>query len=531
MICMKKVFITMGLIGIAILSFAQSSNDIRVLSYERPIGKILVTQEEIKAKEYIFPELIYDSYMDTISKSITVQLRGKNIYGWWMNRGNLVYYDLTAGRIKWLKDINYIQNSIQHFGSTIIISTINNKSYLLNNENGKRLGKAKNSIYFADPVANIYLGYKTKNSNELEGIDLKTGKTIWKRELNKEFGWNEMFRLKDSVLMIVAAGLHTVNVHDGSGWSYKAKTGEKDYTATIVGNAVGITLGLLTGFGSITTGHDLVRDIVSNVYSDNTSFYFASKERISRINKNDGKVIWSYQFPQGLQSNSFIWAKDNQIFMINYGYAFSGRGEQIYCGTPFFSAFNKENGELIFSHTFNEKKNPILDFKIENDHIVLIFKDRIIKCSLFDGSIIFETSINSNEFGELQRFVGNHIYIDETNSSLTNLLLSDVSKSYITTSKDNVLIFDAEFNVVGDFNSNQLYRTYAYLKEDYKLVVKGKDNQKIVIDADNKKIAELDITHVSFMVGNKLYSMQDKSFFEIDLTNLRDKREESDAEF
>ena len=249
--------------------------------------------------------------------------------------------------------------------------------------------------------------------------------------------------------------------------------------------------------------------------------------------------------------------------MINYGYAFNGRGEQVYYGIPFFTAFNKENGEQIFSHTLNEKKNPILNFNIEgedvllvfydkiikhslpdgsqifektthnndkknplldykimNDYLLLIFKDRIIKYSLLDGSQIFEKTINNNELVELQSFVGNNVYIDGT-SSMTNLIFSDVSKSYITTSKGNVLIFDDELNIVRDIDISQLFKAYMRIN-DYKLINKG--NQSIVLDADNNKVAELDITSDSFLKGNKIYNIRGKSLFEIDLTNLIEKQ-------
>jgi len=523
---MKKLFVTMGLIGIAILSFAQSSNDVRVLTNERTIGKNLATQEEIKAKEYIFPELIYDLYMDTISKSVTVQLRGLNDNGKWMNnRGKMVFYDLTDEKIKWSKNITYQRNSVNQFDNTIIF-TAGFRSYRLNIENGKNLWNVKNNIIIVDAIAQVGIGYKVENAlgtNTLEGINLKNGKVLWQRELNREYGWNDVYRTKDDEWMIVASGLHTFNIHNGAGWNYNVITGEKDYTVTSVANVAGVALGLLTGTFMFSTGYNLVSDVVSNVYSDSTSFYFASKEKISRIGKDNGKIFWSYPLPTDFPSKSALFIKDNFLFMVNYGYAFMGVRPLDY-GTPFFAVFNKETGEQLFFRFFNIHKNPILDFKITTDHILLIFKDRIIKCPLFDGNIIFEKSINNGELGELKGFVGNHIYIDATNSSLTNLLLSDTSKHYIFTGDDKVLIFDAELNVVDDFEINQLYRACAHLKEGYKLVIKGKDNQTIVIDADNKKVAEMDITRVSYIIGNKIYSMQGKSLFEIDLSNLIEKQ-------
>jgi outer membrane protein assembly factor BamB len=517
---MKTTFIISGLFLVATLSFAQSL-DVKVLS-ERTIGKIMATQEKIKAREYIFPERIYHAHIDTVSKLMTIQLLGLSPNGKSMkNRGKMLIYDAIEEKVKWSKRLSYRKNSIHRFGSTVIYTKTgaDSKSRGLDIETGKKLWQANNIIHFVDPAAQIGIGYtgSDKYDNTLEGIDLKTGKSLWQRELNREYGWNDVFQLNDSVWMIIAAGLHTVNVHNGSGWTHHAVTGKKDYRVASAINMAGVTLGLLTGIFVFAMGHDLVRNIDSNVYSDSTGFYFASKEKISRIRKGDGTDFWYHLLPAKLPSTSSIFAKADTLFMINYGYAFMGN-RQINFGTPFFAAFNKENGEQVFFHTFdNNRKNPILDFKIENNHVWLIFKDKVMKCSLLDGFMIFETLINSNNFGELRLFADNRIYVDAGNSSLTSLLLSNTSQNHIFSNKRKVLIFDAELNIVGDIDEDQLYFVYQ-ATDDYKLATK--DNQTVVLDADNNKVAEIDITRRTFLVGNKLYGIREKSLFEIDVTNL-----------
>ena len=519
---LKKVFITTGLLFSFVASFAQSS-DIKVFLYERAIGKMTATQEQIMAKEYFFPERIYLSYIDTISNSITLQLRGLSQDKKWMNNtGSIVYYGLSDKKVKWSKKIAYQTNNLQQFGSTIIL-TGTLRSYRLNNENGKNLWKTKNIIYVVDPVANVGIGYKVENAlgtNTLEGIDLKNGKTMWQRELNREYGWNDAFRIKDSVWMISAAGLHTINIYNGLGWKFHAVTGEKDYTATALANMAGIGLGLLTGTFMIATGYNLVADIVSNAYMDSTQIYFASKEKLTRLDRDNGKIIWDYRLPADWPSKSTIFANENYVFLVNYGYAYMGFRQLDY-GTPFFAAFNKKNGEQIFFTTIHLQKNPILDFKIVNDHILLLFKDRIMKCSLIDGSIICEKTIDNEVSGELEGFIGNRVYIDATNSTLTNLVLSDISKKYVITNK-NVLIFDVELNIVGEIDMNQLYSARMRI-DDYYLIV-TKDDKSFILNANNEKVAEIDIALKPVLIGNKIYSIHERSFYEIDLTNLIERK-------
>ena len=540
---MKKSLITTGLLLAAIAAFAQSPN-VMVFTNERPIGRMIATQEEIKAKEYIFPERIYRSYIDTTLNSIIVQLRGLSINGKRRKDvGKIVYYDLTEKRIKWSKNINYTTSSLQQFGSAIIYTTngtdfSSGKNFRLNNENGKNLWKATNNIYFVDYAANIGVGYRLGSrigyGNALEGIDLETGKAMWQRELNREYGWNGAFRLNDSEWMIVSARLHTVNTHNGAGWSYNAITAERvNHTITSSFLNYGNTITLVRseimeldsniypddnlGIYMFIIKYNLMWDIVSNVYSDSSGYYLASKDMISRINKNDGTIKWYSLFPDGYSSKSSIWGEDNRVFMLNYGYAFQYSLEPFNHGTPFFAAFDKENGEQKFLSIINIQKNPILDFIIENEYLLLVFKDRLMKYSLSDGAQILDKTVDNKELGELRGFVGNRVYIEGANSTLANLTLSDISKNYIITSANKILIIDDELNIVGETDVNQLYTARLRI-DDYLIVTK--DNKTFILDADNKKIAEIDIALKPVLIGSKLYSIQENSFFEIDLENI-----------
>ena len=316
--------------------------------------------------------------------------------------------------------------------------------------------------------------------------------------------------------MIVASGLHKIDIRNGLGWSYYTTTGEIDRSGTAAANAAGVGLGLLTGTFMFSTGYNLIWNIVSNVHSDNVGIYFASKERIARINEY-GEVTWVNQFPAGLPSKSFLFSDEDLVYMINYGYASMNNGQFSY-GTPFFAAYDKENGAQVFLSTINITRNPIIDFKILEDCVLLVFRDRIIKYSLLDGAQILEKMININELGRLTGFVGNNrVYIDAENSSLANLTLSDISKSYILTSNNQVLIVDDELNIVGDIGTDQFYIANRRI-DDFLFVTK--DNKTFILDADNKKVAEIDMELKPVWIGDKLYSVRENSFFEIDVANL-----------
>jgi hypothetical protein len=54
--------------------------------------------------------------------------------------------------------------------------------------------------------------------------------------------------------------------------------------------------------------------------------------------------------------------------------------------------------------------------------------------------------------------------------------------------------------------------------KDYKLVVN--DQKTFVLDADNNKVAEIDVAFKPVLMGNKFFAILEKSLFEIDVANL-----------
>ncbi|MDT0651571.1 hypothetical protein, partial [Autumnicola edwardsiae] len=48
--------------------------DIEILWNSKEVGKNMVTEESVMAKEYTFPERIHDFQVDTVNNHITIQL-------------------------------------------------------------------------------------------------------------------------------------------------------------------------------------------------------------------------------------------------------------------------------------------------------------------------------------------------------------------------------------------------------------------------------------------------------------------------
>jgi hypothetical protein len=513
---MKRLY-SIGLLSFTVFTIYAQSN-IQIINNEKVIGKNYKTNNDIQSKEYIFPDRIDNYFIDTTMNLLTVQLRGTSKNGKWLNNsGDLVLYDLSNNSIKWTKKIYYQQGGIEEYNN-LIIQTIGNKSYCLNMNNGENQWEIKNTIYFVDPFQKIGIGYKFKTTtgytNTLEGIDLTKGNSIWKREINREYSWNNIFHLNDSLIVVVAAGLHSINLRNGEGWDYNTITGRKDYTETVLTNAAGVALGVLTGAFITSTGHNLVREVVSNVLLDSSSFYFASREKISKIDRN-GQIKWASPLPEDLTSASTIFTKDSIIYMINKGFAFMGY-RQMNFGKPFIAAFNLNSGRQLFLKTLSEQKDQINSYKIYRDTVYFVFKDRVSKYSLKDGSFITKKSFDIETLGELKYFIGGQVYL-KTDSIFNNLTDIDSTSHYLFTNTGKTLVINNKLELLNQIDYNQLYMFYHKTK-DYKFL--ARNNETTVIDNQNKKVAELNVSRNALLIGLKLFDIKEKSFMEIDLTEL-----------
>ncbi len=510
------------LLLVSITSFSQK-NDFQVLQNEIVLGKNLLTNSEIKGIKYIFPDRIHETFLDTTSGYLTVQLRGLRKEKWLDNKGKILQYDLNNKKLLWSKKIAYQASSLQQFSNTMIYTDAN-KGYCLNINTGDKLWEVKNNIYYVDPIENIGIGYKFESSighsNELEGIDLKSGNVIWKKELNREYGWNEVFYINDTTMIVVAAGLHSININSGKGWDYNTITGKKNYTGTAIANAVGVAAGLLTGTFIISTGHNLVRDLVSNVLLDSSYIYMASKEQLAKIDKQTGEIIWKNPFSKDLASKSSIFMNDSLIFMINKGFAFMGY-RQLDFGKPFIAAYDKETGNQKYLSLINMKEDPILGFQLLNNEIYLVFKNKMAKYSKETGDLIIEKDFPNENFGELKNFIGNQVYVindnNNNNNNLVSLPQSDTTKVFVLTNQSKTLSIDNQLNVNNIIAYEDL-SIYNLRTKDLRFF--AKENKTLIIDSEGKRVAELETSSNAFLVGETLYDSKKDSFLAIDLEEL-----------
>ena len=514
---MKRSIVFSCIMLVCSVIWAQSL--INVPNSERTIGKNVLTGWDVMATEYAFSENIYDSYFDSLSGCVTLQLRGNSKNNKWLNNtGRVVLFDLNEKQIKWTKELDYRSTEIKPHQNFIFQTVATSKSNGLEIETGNINWEIKNILFYAEPSKMRGIGYKFKNfsgiTNTLQGIDLTNGDVLWNRELVREYGWNDVLSLNDSTLIVAASGLHAINLNTGKGWDYYTVTGQKDYTGTIAANAAGLALGILTGAFVVTTGHDLVSNIVSNVLMDDAFIYFASREKIACLT-DEGVVKWTAPMPKDEISKSTLFQEDGILYMINNGFAYMNYRKIDY-GSPFIAAFDAESGLQLFFSSIEGKKNQIKGFEIDMDTAFLVFDNKIAKYSLVDGSLILEKTFEPETFGELDYFVGNQVYI-QTGQTFSSLPQAGIHRHCVHTSKGKTLLLDEYFDVMDEMDDEQLYLYYLW-HNGYKLIAKGK--QTLVLDENDSTVAEIAISNETVMVGSTLYNIQDKTLIEIDFDNV-----------
>jgi hypothetical protein len=419
--------------------------------------------------------LIHNYFLDSISGILTIQTRD----GSFME--NIIQYDLISKKVKWNNKATPQTSFLQQFGNSII-KTSGNRSYSLDANTGANLWSVRNRIVFVDHVHKIGVGFKNKIFDNLtydvEGINLDNGKKVWKRNLFRHN--TKCYRMNDSMILLVSDEINALNIKKGIGWKYEFFT-------------------------------------ISNIAGDSTDLYIASKERISRVNSNNGKEVWSTSLPKDLMGNPTILMIDSLVILINKASAYRGN-KVVTIGRPFIAAFDKDNGKQKFMSVIFTEKDPILSFYIREDTtLYLLFKENIWKYSFAKTSQIAEKTYDVTDIGDFRFFIGEKVYTRINDTTFRNLRSYDPVNDYVYTTKDKIITIDYDLTITDTIDRADLYLKY-FEKEDLKFL--SKDDKTFIINLNNNMIAELPISGNIIISGKKLYGVNGRIFFEVNLDDI-----------
>ncbi len=497
------------------LSLSAQNSKTQVSSYDMIMGSCLESKHVFRGTEYVFSDMVENVYVYADEGLVTAKIRKFDpVSGQAMSNGRIIQYDLINGKTVWSKRIGK-SDKIDLYGNSLVL-TRNNSSRFLDAYSGSVRMRFDNNFYLFDEVHNIGLGYSFYGFNELEGIDMNTSQVLWKRKVNRDYGWNNSFYANDATLIVVAGGIHSINIKNGNGWSYETKTGKKDYSGTIAANVVGLALGLLTGTFVVSTGHSVVHDLVSNLWSDSTNFYLASTEQIAKIDNLSGRVLWKSQFVTNEVGSSYVFKNRDVVCVVNRGFAYMN-GRYIRFGKPFIAAYNDVTGAEIYKKQIVVGDEAVTGFDIRDNNLFLLLGNRMMKFAIETGTKLAEEYFPEKNFGELTGFAGNQIAVVAGNGKFASLNTADSTSIYITMNRNRLLAIDTALQVVKTFNKEE-FSTSFYETPDFKFYLK--DGKVLVANNEGRIIAELNASNRAFMIGTAMYDIQGKSLIVADLKEM-----------
>jgi len=503
------------------------NNAFQVQISNKTVGKNIINNQNIEGFEYVFPDRIESFIIDSVTQLLTVQLRGNKKGGGVLDKtGNVIQYSLKNKEVVWSKSVDFETFELLKFGNLLVFNDYS-RSMGIDAYTGKELWKVASYIYFANPEKNIGIAYryipKKGYTNELIGVDLLSNTYDWSREIKREYGWNDHFYLNDSTLLVVAAGLHTINLNTGAGWDYNTTTGKKISSSTsndafMVGVMFGLVGALIysavANYDAVTTSIDVIRDLVSNPLIDNSFVYFASYDQIAMLDLETGEKVWNATFKKNLVSKSTLFSNDSVVYMINHGVAYRNK-EQINYGKAFFAAFDKYSGKNKYLSFL--KTDKLIDYKISDDAVLFLCSNQIIKYDLATGTRIVNKVYPKESLNELNGFVDENMWIESRNGEFICLHSAHPLNMLVNTNQWKIFAIDNQLKNTQTIYYKDLFRCF-YSNDKIKLL--SKKNKTYIIDHKGVKIAELDVSPNAFIIDDVLYDKQNKSFIAIDLKNF-----------
>lgn len=325
-----------------------------------------------------------------------------------------------------------------------------------------------------------------------------TGNIIWEREIDRTFGWREMFPLNDSTMIISGSGIHSLNFKDGKGWYIKQKSGKDK-------------LNLWTGTKRFyNLGSNIVRDTI-----DKTMYQAA--EEIIKFDET-GKTIWRRDLPIKEMSKMYLWEDKSSLYLLNTGGSEEANLGYSHIGKPYFMSIDKKTGDkLLKTYIELSKKDYVIDVKYNGpENIQVLTKNELYGLDFLNGKIKSKITLLKDIFGKHKSLIKAECYTLQ-NGSFVSLL--DEFEFGIHNQKEETLHFLSENRKFTNLTFDEVYIKRELVKDKLYLYHSIEKNS-FLLDEQGQKIAELDMLNRPSIMNDKLYSVKDNIMRIHDLKQL-----------
>lgn len=461
------------------------------------LNKEIVFNHNVFATEYVFPKDIFWTYYDTTKNLLTILTRqvNKGEYAY-KSKGELLVYDLIENKIMWQMPFNFKKMSVSQSDSLLLVQ----KDYInrqVNTSTGIETGWVTNyNLVLTNNKYKIGLFEccynKDSNSLVLKGINLESGKEIWKKKVYAKYGYNKVIKQNDSTYIFNLDGIRSINILDGKGWYYAGIIGDESYKTSNIISGIGILFGVATGMLFYAYGADIAYGIHSNIYIDSTATYFATKNKMYCIDSN-GFIKWEKDMPLDKMSKSIITVNGNYLQLVNLGIAFNN-GSKIKYGEPFIAKYDLSTGNE-FSFNVNEirktKLKEINSIYPYQDTFLIIRNNEIEKYSYSSALPIKVAELDKRIEENMIEVIDNNINYLKVNQKFISLCEINNSRFNILTDSANVFQFDFELNLTNQYKKQDHFRLFRVYK-DFKLLLS--ENIMVIVNDKGELISEVDIS-------------------------------------
>ena len=495
--------------------------DANMTSKPISVGRNLISGEPLSGIAYDFGERIYDFYIDSISRTATVQLRGMAPNGKYLaGQGQLLLLDLQEDRVRWSRPIIYPygQSGITQDGDCLLYYD-GRATSRLDMMNGHPLWEARYSFWYVnlDSTRRFGLGYPPSGVESVSYVDLNTGERVWKRRFPYEH-WNDVYHLNDTTVLIFGSGFHQFNLSTGEGWNYAAVTSKRnDRGRRFLSNLLGISSAIFLGTGFYTWGGvNQIQGLYAEPLITDDRIYFSCADRMVALDRN-GQLQWERELPKKIASYSELIPSDSVLYLVGRGFAFISGTVSSY-GHPFFAAYDQQSGKPIFFNVIDQRECQIRAIRPLQDSLVFVTEDRIDCRSLQDGLSGREVLIDTAQYGEIIRDIDPERFFKwDRQTNRFTYVVSSLDSWGVYTTKNKLLLLDQQQRITEVMELDSLY--YLWGKRD-NLSLLRRDSTTCLVDDNGTLLAEVVTRLVPMWIGNHWFIVRPNGLMRIDLEEI-----------
>jgi outer membrane protein assembly factor BamB len=487
------------------------NNDLKLISFVKSIGHYNKKQTDIFSKQYTFSKNINYIYIDTTSYLMSIQLRGISPNGKWLsNNGSLLIYDVEQDSLLWSKKILYNGNFITQSDSLIAIIR-NGRSYLFKNNSGVAEWKIKKSIiHLIQPRAEIGIALGSSGTYgvpEIQGVNLKNGKLVWRKEIASYDGWENLYQVNDSCVLVLSNGLRWINIKNGRGWHTVFENEVNKHKGQTVKTSMKVTMGLYTGF---LLNRDLEQDKKNELIADSINIYYLSNTSIYCLSKTDGAILWCSTFKDNGTSSRTLIQNNENLYVIN-----NNSNENL---NDNIIALNKNNGKIKF--IYKDLGGTIRDFTFFEGNLLVVTGKQAIHIDKNTAKVIMQSSIDIPDVGSIKKIVSSSLLYKEEGDSLFYNLKELYPQNILLNTSKNIVILDNKLSPIKVLDPSNLYYTLSKSNK-FKLIKQIKSNNTWLFKENEGQILKIDLSKNAYLMDEVLYDWNENNLFVLNLKQYK----------